>query len=82
MSRLNMRVERLEASSGKGVKRGVLVYSPDEEEAAHQELGPDVFIMHVGFISAPDGERVPYDYKGKDYAWRTKANQNNQEGIA
>jgi len=79
MSRLNMRVERLEATTGKGVKSGVIVFSDEEEEAARQELGPDIIIMHIQFISAPDKEVVPYDYNGKDYAWRVKVNRNHQE---
>ena len=69
MSRLNMRIERLEASTGKGLRRSVLVFSDQEAEAVHQELGSDVILMHVQFI-APGGEVVPYDYGGRDYAWR------------
>lgn len=70
MSRLNMRVERLEATTGKGVPNALIVFSDEEAEAAREVLGPDGIVMHILFISAPDKEVVPYDYEGKDYAWR------------
>ena len=76
---LENRVKRLEAITGKGLQRVVLVFSDEEEAVARQELGSDVIIIHITSLSAPDREVVPYDYMGKDYAWRTKANQNNQE---
>jgi hypothetical protein len=78
---LENRVKRLEAITDKALQRVVLVFSDEEAAAARQELGPDVQLIHITSLSAPDRKVVPYDYQGKDYAWRTKANQNNQESI-
>jgi hypothetical protein len=66
-----MRVERLEATTGKGVQNALIVFSYEEAEAAREVLGPDGIVMHVQFI-APGGGVVPYDYHGQDYAWRIR----------
>jgi hypothetical protein len=58
-----------------------MVFSNEEADAARQELGPDIFIIHIQPMSAPDRHVVPNDYKGKDYAWRKKADQYNHEAM-
>lgn len=70
MCRLNMRVERLEATTGKGVPNAIIVFSGEEAETAREVLGPDGILMYIQFNFTPNREVVPYDYEGTDFAWR------------
>lgn len=71
MSQLERRVERLETITGKGVQNVLIVFYDEEARAAREVLGPEGNLMHIQFI-APGGGVVPYDYQGKDYAWRIR----------
>ena len=70
MSLLERRVEKLETFTGRGVQLSLIVFSDEEAEAAREILGPNGLVIHVQFIATLGGEVVPFDYEGKDYAWR------------
>jgi hypothetical protein len=62
MSNFKQRVDKLEKYNSPGGYSHVrLVFSDEEAAAVYAELGEDVHIIHICFLT-PDMERVPFSY--------------------